>query len=51
MSNLSIGVSRVFGNELEKPVNDNEVALQLHNNRKQAFHDVLDNQKDVEVAD
>jgi len=49
MNKISIGVNRIFGDELEPPVNDNDVALQLHNNRKQALHDVFDNQKDVEV--
>jgi hypothetical protein len=34
MNTISIGVFRIFGNELEKPVYDIEVALQLHNNRK-----------------
>lgn len=48
---IQVGVFRIFGNELENPVEDNKVALQLHNNRKQALHDVFDNQKDVEVSD
>jgi hypothetical protein len=48
---IQIGVFRIFGNELEQPVNDNEVALQLHNNRKQALHDVFDNQTDIEIND
>jgi len=51
MNSISIGIFRIFGNELEQPVNDNEVALQLHNNRKQALHDVFDNQTDIEVND
>jgi len=48
---IQIGVFRIFGNELEQPLNDNEVALQLHNNRKQSLHDVFDNQKEIEVLD
>jgi len=48
---MEVGVFRIFGNELENPVDDNKVALQLHNKRKQALHDVFDNQQDVEVAD
>lgn len=48
---IQIGVFRIFGDELENPVEDNKVALQLHNNRKQALHDVFDNQRDIEIAD
>lgn len=51
MNEISIGIFRVFGNELEKPVADIDVALQLHNNRKQALHDVFDYRQDVVVAD
>lgn len=48
---IQIGVFRIFGNELENSVEDNKVALQLHNNRKQALHDMFDNEQDVKVAD
>ncbi len=47
---IEIGIFRIFGDELDQPVIDIEVALQLHNNRKQALHDVFDNQQDVQVA-
>jgi ribose 5-phosphate isomerase RpiB len=48
---IQVGVFRIFGDELQKPVLDTDVALQLHNNRKQALHDVFDNQQGIEVAD
>ena len=51
MNNISIGIRRILGEELEPPVNDNDVALQLHNNRRQALHDVFDNQTDIEIND
>jgi hypothetical protein len=51
MEPISIGVFRIFGNELENPVDDYKVALQLHNIRKQSLHDVFDNQKELDVID
>jgi hypothetical protein len=51
MSNITVGVLRIFGNELEKPVADCDVALLLHNNRKQALHDLFDNRQDIEILD
>lgn len=51
MTELSIGIFRIFGNELEQPVNDMDVALQLHNNRAQALYDIFNNQQDIEVYD
>src|SRR5687768_2953124 len=49
MNNISIGIFRTFGNELEQPINDNAVALQLHNKRKNALHETFDRQNEVEV--
>ena len=51
MHTISIGILRIFGDELENPVVDSDVALQLHNNRKQSLHDVFDNQQEIEVLD
>lgn len=51
MNTISIGIFRIFGEELKQPINDNEVALQLHNNRKRALNDVFDNQQDIVVSD
>ena len=48
---IQVGVFRIFGNELENPVDDNKVALELHNVRKQALHEVFDNQQTIEISD
>lgn len=46
---ITVGVYRIFGGELEKPIHDPEVALQFHNMRKEALHDVFDNQDNVSI--
>lgn len=51
MQTLSIGVFRIFGNELEQPVPDHLVAQQLHDNRKLAIHDIFDNQQEMQVTE
>lgn len=47
---VRIGVKRIFGFELSKAVPDEDVAMELHTNRKDALHEVFDGQV-VQVKD
>jgi hypothetical protein len=51
MNELKIGIDRIFGYDPGVGVKDEEFALQFHNTRKLALHDVFDNQKDIEVIE
>ena len=46
---ISIGIYRIFGRELEIPIDDDEVKLKLHNKRKVALHETFDNQEEIVV--
>jgi hypothetical protein len=49
--NFQSEISESFSNELKQPINDIDVAFQLHNNRGYALHYVFDNQPNIEVYD
>lgn len=51
MSIITVGIYRVWGDELIPPIlNDNEVALMLHNNRKEALHEIFDNEPSLSIS-
>ena len=49
MEELKLGFQRLYGMELIPPVNDNDVSLELHQNRAFALHEVFDNENEINV--
>jgi hypothetical protein len=50
-SQITLGVYRRLDNRFEGLGDDSPRALELHNQRSEALHDVLDNEKSIEVLD
>jgi hypothetical protein len=50
-SQITLGVYRRLDNRFEGLGDDSPRALELHNQRREALHDVLDNEKSIEVLD
>src|SRR2546429_7702673 len=51
LSEIKLGVYRRLDNRFEGLSDDSPLALELHNRRKSALHDVLDGEKSIEVLD
>ncbi len=51
MENINLGVYRRLDNRLVGLPDDSEMAVELHNRRKEALHEILDNQELAEVID
>lgn len=51
MGNITLGVYRRLDNRLEGLPDDSKRAVELHNQRKEALHEILDNQELAKVID
>ena len=49
LSEIKLGVYRRLDNRVEDPDDKSPFALELHNRRKSALHDVLDGEKSIKV--
>ncbi len=51
MNNITLGVFRRMNNRTEGLPDDSSYALELHQRRKEALHEVFDNEKGLEVLE